>query len=151
MVVHPKLFALVIVIIISVASFFAIHVWLGALTVPLTNAGPDENAVVIEVSVNDTDPLALSVHLTSIFYRDLSFSKAYIMNYNQTVVAECLGIFYGGYLSGHVEPLIKLPAESEKTLILNFTSVLPSGNHTLWLPFGEPPHTTFISPHFTIP
>ena len=151
MVNNPRLFALSTVLIIFVASFFAIHSWLSALTVPLTNAAPDENAVVLVVAMNNADPLILSVHLTSNFYRALSFSKSYIMDYNQTVVAECRGKFYGGYLSGHVEPLIKLPAKSEKTLALNFNTVLSSGNYTLWLPFGEPPHTTFISPHFTIP
>ena len=169
MVEHSKLlFGLVAVLgaVVTVSVLFS--AWLGALTVG--NPGfLYENEVSLEVSVNNTDPLILTVNMKSLFLyeagvgstghmtvpnADLEFDHGYIQDDNQTVVAECPRTVPFGSVSdgrGHyVQHFIVciLPANSTKTVTLNFNTTLPSGNYCLTL------HThgnAIYSDYFTIP
>jgi hypothetical protein len=155
MVEHSKLlFGLVALLGIVVAVSVLVSAWLGALTVGLPLRFPYENEVSLEVSVNDVNPLVLSVNMKSLYYADIQFDHGYIQDGNQTVVAECPRTVGFGSVSdgrGHSVPhfiVCILPANSEKTVTLNFNTTLPSGNYRLALNiYGK----AFYSNYFIIP
>jgi hypothetical protein len=145
--------------------------WMGALTVPGINQHPVENTVVLDVSVNNADPLILTVNMKSLYryadnadstgfmmtvnaQRDIEFDRGYVQDDNQTVVAECPRTVPFGSVSdgrGHsVQHFIVclLPANSSKTVTLNFDTALPSGDYCLTLSTHGYP---FCSDYFTIP
>jgi len=93
---------------------------------------------ITQVSVTSTSPLILSVDVKAITSRDTAIEGANIMDYNDdNRVAYC-----------SVKPFIELPAGSTKTLTLNFSTTLPSGNYLVRLSSWGRNHGS--SP-FTIP
>ena len=93
---------------------------------------------ITQVSVTSTSPLILSVDVKAITSRDTAIEGANIMDYNDdNRVAYC-----------PVKPFIELPAGSTKTLTLNFSTTLPSGNYLVRLSSWGRNHGS--SP-FTIP
>jgi hypothetical protein len=157
MVKHSKLFGFITVSVSVVIIFFVLlSMWISALTVGIPNHGPRENEVIMEVAVNSTSPLILSISMKSFYYADIKFGHGHIKDSNQTIVAQCprtesVGLVWDA--GGHsVEgfAVCVLPAGSEKTLTLNLNTTLPSGNYTLWL-FGGYPSCAFVSPYFTMP
>ena len=123
-------FALVIV-----GSAWLVSAWMCALTVPGMHHWGNENDLITEVSLINTNPLILSVNARSNCTDDIVYLVgACIKGHNQTTVAECWGEWhslkdYGVYL----DPICVLPDfGSEETLTLNFETSLPSGTYTLW-------------------
>lgn len=127
-----------------------VSVWMGSLTVAIMNTPANENHLLMYVSVDNTDPLVLSVlaksnRTDSILYLE----EARVRDFNRITVAEYRGEWIGGR-DGHFEPLCVLGNfDSRELLTLNFKTTLPSGNYTLWFytyacilyPFA---HTDFL-------
>jgi hypothetical protein len=144
------------VVLALVGSTVFISAWMGALEVGLPMGGPEKDELLIEkVSVNTIDPLILSVGMKSLYRLDIEFDQGYVQDGNQIVVAQCpRTVPYGSASDGRghsVQHFIVclLPANSEKTVILDFNTTLPSGNYrlTLQASFGYSLH----SDYFTIP
>lgn len=150
---HSKLvFGLMAVlgaILVISCLFFA---WMGALTVPSMHHAASENDLLMYVSVDNTDPLVLSVLVQSNCTDDLLYlAVARVRDCNGTTVAEYRGEWVGGR-DGYRLPICVLQSFGSKELLtLNFETSLPSGNYTLWFysyamilyPFA---HTDFIIP-----
>lgn len=150
---HSKLvFGLVAVLGAVFVISWLVSAWMGALTVPGMHHAANENDLLITVSVDNTDPLILSVRVKSNCTDDILYLvEARVKDYNETTVAKYRGEWVGGR-NGHFEPICVLPSfGSEELLTLNFETSLPSGHYTLWFystamiiyPFA---HTDFIIP-----
>jgi hypothetical protein len=150
---HSKLvFGLVAVFGVSLVISWLVSAWMGALTVAIINTPANENDLLMDVAVDKTYPLILSVRVTSNrTYGSLYLEEARISDFNETTVAEYRGVWVGGR-DGHRLPICVLQNfGSEELLTLNFETSLPSGNYTLWFytyamilyPFA---HTDFIIP-----
>jgi hypothetical protein len=148
---HSKLvFGLIAVLGAVIVIFWLFFTWMGALAVPTLHHAHDENDLLLDVSVDNTDPLILSVKVKSNCTDDnLYLAVARIKDYNETTVAEYRGEWVDGS-DGYFEPICVLQNfGSEELLTLNFETSLPSGNYTLWFcsyamvlyPFA---HTDFI-------
>lgn len=129
---------------------------MGALSFEPISWGPEQGELLIEeVSVSAADPLVLTVKMKSLYHLDIEVVHGYIDDGSQTVVAQCPRTVPFGSVSdgrGHsVQDFIVciLPANSEKTVTLNFNTTLPSGNYRLTLQprFGY----TLYSDYFTTP
>jgi hypothetical protein len=152
-----RIYAVVIIVVLGlVGSMVFISAWMGALEVGLPMGGPEKDELLIEkVSVNNIDPFVLTVDMKSLYYLDIEFDRGYVQDGNQTVVAQCLrNVPYGSVSDGRghsVQHFIVciLPANSEKTVTLNFNTTLPPGNYrlTLQTSFGY----SLYSDYFTIP
>lgn len=91
---------------------------------------------ITQVTVGGTDPLVLSVNVKAITSGDSIIDQAFVFNDNNTSVAYCFN-------EGSV-----LPAGSEITLNLNFSTSIPSENYTLSFATW---HVNHGSSPFTIP
>ena len=150
---HSKLmFGLIAVLGAVLVISWLVSAWMGALTVAIINTPADENDLLMDVSVDYTNPLILSVRVKSNrTYGALYLEEARIEDWNETTVAEYRGEWVGGR-DGHRLPICELKNfGSEELLTLNFETSLPSGNYSLWFysyamilyPFA---HTDFIIP-----
>jgi hypothetical protein len=107
----------------------------------------------IEVTMNDANPLILSVRVKSNCTDDIIYLvEARIEDYNQTTVAVYRGEWVGGR-DGYRRPICVLPDfGSEELLTLNFETSLPSGNYTLWFcSRADVVIYPFAHAYFTIP
>jgi len=75
---YKLLFGLIAVLGAIFAVFWLISAWLGALTVGLPIVSPLENEIILEASVNNTNPLILTVNMKSLYYSDIEFDHGYI-------------------------------------------------------------------------
>ena len=156
------------VAIIIVGLAWLVSAWMGALTVPDINHYPGQREVILQVSVNNTEPLVLTIHMKSYYNTsgvdsasfmivedaDIEFDDGYIQDENQTVVAQCpRTVPYGsvsdgrGHWAQHFIVCV-LPANSEKTMTIDFNITVPSGKYFLTLSTHGYP---FNSDSFTIP
>jgi len=138
---YKLLFGLIAVLGAIFAVFWLISAWLGALTVGLPIVSPLENEIILEASVNNTNPLILTVNMK------------YIQNVNQTVVAQCPRTVPLDSVSdgrGHSVQRFNvciLPANSQRNVTLSFNTALPSGNYRLALNIRG---YTIYSDYFTV-
>jgi len=109
--------------------------WMGALTIPgFERFFYSENDVIMQVSLDNTAPLTLSVKAKS-NCSDLSVNivGATVKNYNQTTVAEYWGKWVNHHYGEFFDYICELPDYgSEKLFTLNFETTLPPGSYTLW-------------------
>jgi len=107
--------------------------WMSALTVPGMHHAANENDLLMAISVDNTNPLILSVRVKSNCTDDILYLiEARIRDCNQTTAAEYQGIWVGGR-DGYRLPICVLENfGSEETLTVDFETTLPSGNYTLW-------------------
>ena len=99
---------------------------------------------ITQVTVVSTSPLVLTLDVKAITDYDSAIDGAVIHNNNDVVVAE----YYRGMVGGSYQPLGELMAGSTRTLTLNFSCTIPSGNYTVMLYGNDINHGR--SP-FTIP
>jgi hypothetical protein len=155
---------------VIVGLAWLVSAWMGALNVPDINHYPGQREVNLRVSVNSTDPIILTVYMKSYFnstigdsigfmntwnsYTDIEFDDGYIQDENQTVVAQCpRTVPYGsvsdgrGHWAQHFIVCL-LPADSEKTVTIDFNTAVPSGKYLLTLSSHG---CAFNSDSFTIP
>jgi len=150
---YKLLFGLIAVLGAIFAVFWLISAWLGALTVGLPIVSPLENEIILEASVNNTNPLILTVNMKSLYYSDIEFDHGYIQNVNQTVVAQCPRTVPLDSVSdgrGHSVQRFNvciLPANSQRNVTLSFNTALPSGNYRLALNIRG---YTIYSDYFTV-
>lgn len=154
--------------IVFATSFLMVSLWLGSLHIPDTNHYPVETTVTFDVSVNNTDPLVLTVNMKSLYRAyeaestgfmivadaDIEFDDGYIQDDNQTVVAHCLRTVPFGFSSdgrGHWAQhfiVCMLATNSTRTVTLNSNTTLPPGSYCLTLyTHGN----ALYSDNFTIP
>lgn len=155
---------------VIVGLAWLVSAWMGALLVPDINHYPGQREVILQVSVNNTEPLVLTVYMKSYFnssigdsigfmntwnsYTDIEFDDGYLQDENQTVVAQCpRTVPYGSSSDGRghsVQHFIVcfLPANSEKTVTLDFNTTIPSGKYRLMLSTHGYP---FNSEYFNLP
>jgi hypothetical protein len=105
---------------------------------------------ITEVTVVSATPLILSLDVKAITDYDSRIDGAIVLNSKDILVAETSPDAREWFVSGNFQGLALaiLPAGSEITLNLNFSSVLPSGNYTVRLTGNDINHGS--SP-FTIP
>jgi len=139
---------------VIVGLAWVVSAWMGALTIPDINHYPTQREVILQVSVNNTEPLVLTVKMKLYYYnssigdsagfmttsdKDIEFDDGYLQDENQTVVAWCpRTVPYGSVSDGRghwVQHFIVcfLPVNSEKTLTLDFGNAVPSGRYCLTL------------------
>jgi hypothetical protein len=114
---HRKLFTVLAILLIPPLIFASFVV--GYSFAVSSSPAPPLISEITQLTVVDTDPLILSVNMKAITTRDSIIDQAWVFNDNNTSVAYCFN-------EGSV-----LPAGSEITLNLNFSTSIPSGNCTL--------------------
>jgi hypothetical protein len=137
----------------AVAGIVLTAAWMSALAVPDINNYPGQREVTLRVSVNSTNPLILTVYRKSSYNssivdsagfmttvnKDIEFDDGYVQDENQTAVAWCpRTVPYGSSSDGrghYVQHFIVciLPANSEKTVTIDFNTTVPSGKYCLTL------------------
>lgn len=119
---------------------------------------PAERLAFTKVTVDNTNPLTLSLTMKSFYMYEIYFDQASIKDQHELsllppvelkpewVTAEDsrrTELYYTQRFLG------QLPGGSEKVITLDFNTTLPTGNYAVWI------HTmryhTFVSPLFTIP
>jgi hypothetical protein len=163
-----------VIVVIAVLAAFAVAgilltaAWMSALTVPGWRLPYNENDLIMQVSLDNTNPLILSVKVKSnSSEKSVNIVEAYVKNYNQTTVAEYWSKWVNHHYGFAFDPICELPEYgSEKLLTLNFETSLPSGSYTLWFcAIGEVTYSgtdatradvergiyPFAHVHFTIP
>lgn len=126
---------------IGIISLYIQRHKLGEDTLLISRASaPKESEVTLEVSMNSTDPLILSVNMKSLYHENIKFFSGYVQNSRKKNVAKCPQTeTIGSAIDGRTgRPLTimgvcTLPALSERMLTLNFNTKLPSENYTLLL------------------
>jgi hypothetical protein len=136
--VSTRTVAVFIIVVLAFAGSMAfISAWMGALTINDAGGWPlpyNENDVIMQVSLDNTNPLILSVKVKSnSSEKSVNMVEAYVKNYNQTTVAEYWSKWVNHHYGFAFDPICELPEYgSEKLLTLNFETTLPSGSYTLW-------------------
>lgn len=131
---HRKLFTVLAILLIPPLIFASFVV--GYSFAVSSSPAPPLISEITQLTVVATDPLILSVNVKAITTRDSIIDQAWVFNDNNTSVAYCFN-------EGSV-----LPAGSEITLNLNFSTSIPSGNYTLSFATW---HVNHGSSSFTIP
>jgi hypothetical protein len=112
-----------------------------------------ERMVITQVSLDETNPLVVSLRAKSFFSLDIHFVWAWIKDSNEVTFASIEATWVTKvYDSGPIQTmqfLGELPGGSEKTLTFDFNTTLPSGNYSVWLRSHN--YYTFVSPYFTTP
>ena len=131
-----KTVAVLIIVVLAFAGSMAfISAWMGALTIPgFERFFYNENDVTMQVSLDNTNPLTLSVKAKSnCSERNVNIVGATVKNYNQTTVAEYWGKWVNHHYGEFFDYICELPDYgSEKMFTLNFETTLPPGSYTLW-------------------
>ena len=131
---HRKLFTVLAILLVPPLIFTSFVV--GYSFAISSSPAPPLRSEITQLTVVDTDPLILSVNVKAITSKDSIIDQAWVFNDNNTSVAYCFN-------EGSV-----LPAGSEITLNLNFSTSIPSGNYTLSFATW---HVNHGSSPFTIP
>jgi hypothetical protein len=119
----------------SVAGIVLTAAWMSALTIPgFERFFYNENDVIMQVSLDNTNPLILSAKARSnCSERSVNIVGATVKNYNQTTVAEYWGKWVDHHYGEFFDYICELPDYgSEKLFTLNFKTTLPPGSYTLW-------------------
>ena len=105
---------------------------------------------ITQVTVVSSSPLILSINVKAITDYNSRIDGAIVLNSNSVLVAETSPSALEWFVSENFQglALAMLPAGSEITLNLNFSSILPSGNYTVRLTGNDINHG---SSSFTIP
>jgi hypothetical protein len=106
------------------------------------------------VSVNNTNPLILSLNVKSLYSVEIDFVEACVEDGKQVTVASIEGTWVTVEVNewgpvSRMKFVGQLPGGSEKTLTFNFNTTSPSGNYSVWLHSRR--YYPFVSPYFAIP
>jgi hypothetical protein len=126
---------LVVMSLAIVGLAWLVSAWMSVLTIPGAWRLPyNENDLIMQVSLDNTNPLILSVKAKSNCSEEsVNIVGATVKNYNQTTVAEYWGKWVNHHYGEFFDYICELPDYgSEKLLTLNFETTLPSGSYTLW-------------------
>jgi hypothetical protein len=106
---------------------------------------PPERIAITDVSVTATNPLILSLRAKSFYIAEICFDQAFVKDSNQTPVASIMGKMvevqngtsgpsnWPSYPYSTFQFVARIPAASEKTLNLNFSTTLPPGKYSVLL------------------